>query len=194
MFVAALAMLCPPRASAQASTGAGTALQALIQGSQGDSTTNSLLGSAIARLIDTEIGTFPIASSSSGFTFTFDPQLGVPVHSTRSFGSIFIERPETAGRGKWALGFTVQHTNWVSIDGLNLANGALGSVFYDMDGQQQTTQSYINLSTTTAVFAATVGVTDRIDVGVGIPFVSQSVSGRVVSTSTRTVRSAGRPA
>jgi hypothetical protein len=181
-FIPAAVLLCATAAFGQASAGAGTALQDLIHGAQGDASTQPLLAPAISRLIATEIGTFPIASSSSGFTYTFDPLLGIPGRSTPSFGPLFLERPETAGRGKWAIGFNVQHTNWVSIDGLNLANGALSSVFYDMDDQQQTTQGFINLSTTTAVFAATVGVTDRIDVGVGIPLVSQSVSGRVVST------------
>jgi hypothetical protein len=181
-FIPAAVFLCATAAFGQAPTGAGTALQDLIHGAQSDASTQPLLAPAISRLIATEIGTFPIASSSSGFTYTFDPLLGIPGRRTPSFGPLFLERPETAGRGKWALGFNVQHTNWVSIDGLNLANGALGSAFYDTDNQLQTTQSFIKLSTTTAVFAATVGVTDRIDVGVGIPFVSQSVSGRVVST------------
>src|SRR5262245_32161309 len=42
--------------------------------------------------IATQISTFPIGSSSAGFTYTFDEGLGVYNRSTQSFGPVFTER------------------------------------------------------------------------------------------------------
>jgi hypothetical protein len=43
--------------------------------------------------IATQISTFPIGSSSAGFTYTFDESLGVYNRTTESLGPIFTERP-----------------------------------------------------------------------------------------------------
>jgi hypothetical protein len=172
----AAVFVCSAAVPAQAQTDAGTALQALIQGAQGDPRTQPLLAPAMARLISTEIGTFPVAASSSGFTYTFDPQIGLPVRGVSSFGPSFVERPETVGRGRWAAGLNFQHTNWQAIDGLNLKNGDLGSLDFNA-------HSFIDLSTTTAVLSVTAGLIDRIDIGLSLPIVHQSVSGHIAAAS-----------
>ena len=152
---------------AQSSTSdAGTALAALVPGLQ-----SAPIAKVIANLVATEISTFPTASSSAGFTYTFDPQLGVPVQTTNSFGPLFVERPETAGRGRLAVSFDVQHMQWQSIDRLGLNNGDL----FTIDPSIQ--QSFIDLRSTTAAIGVTVGVTDRIDVGANVPLVETTVSG-----------------
>ncbi len=68
--------------------------------------------------IAAQLSTFPIGSSSGGFTFTFDESLGVYNRTTQSFGPIFAERPLTAGKGKFSLAVNYQHGTWDRIDGL----------------------------------------------------------------------------
>ena len=160
---------------------AGSALRELIIGAQGEEGDQPLLAPAVARLMVTATGTIPLASGSSGFTYAFDPGLGIPVLTTRSFGPTFIERPETAGRGRWAFGFTAQHTNWQSIDGFNLKNGDLHTSPIFSEDHPDFFQSFIDLSTTITAFTLSRGITDRLDVGASVPFVTQSVSGRNIS-------------
>ena len=44
----------------------------------------------------TQLSTFPIGSSSAGFTYTFDETLGAYNRTAESFGPIYTERPLTA--------------------------------------------------------------------------------------------------
>src|SRR5262245_44787565 len=58
--------------------------------------------------IASQLSTFPIGSSSGGFTFTFDESLGVYNRTTESFGPIFTERPLSTGKGKFTFGVNYQ--------------------------------------------------------------------------------------
>ena len=48
--------------------------------------------------IASQLATFPLGSSSGGFTYTFDSSLGTYARSTNSFGPSFAERALTIGR------------------------------------------------------------------------------------------------
>ena len=50
----------------------------------------------------------PLPSPASGFTYHFDPSLGVFERTTQSFGPILGERAETIGAGRVSFGFTFQ--------------------------------------------------------------------------------------
>ena len=64
--------------------------------------------------------TAPLPSPASGFTYSLDPELGVPTRSTQSFGPILAERAETIGKGRVSFGFAYQHFGFSTIDGLDL--------------------------------------------------------------------------
>src|SRR5262249_38891540 len=72
---------------------------------------------------------FPLSSPASGFTYTFDPTLGVFTRSTESFGPIFAERAETIGRNKFSVGFTYSHFSFDKLDGVDLHDGSLQLTF-----------------------------------------------------------------
>ncbi len=72
--------------------------------------------SSIAR----ESALLPLASPSSGVTFSWDPTAKVPVPSTDSLGPILGERADTIGRYKVYLGFGYQYFNFKSLDGGSL--------------------------------------------------------------------------
>jgi hypothetical protein len=141
-------------------------------------TLNQGVGTAIA----TQLAILPIVSPSSGFTFKYDSSAGVFVRSTTSFGPIYTERAETIGRGKFAFGTSYQRFRFSSLDGINLRNvpavfthipdtGNGGAVeAYESDVIK--TNNSLDLNMDQTVFYGTVGITDRLDVSVSIPFVS----------------------
>src|SRR5215471_18326414 len=55
-------------------------------------------GDAISQFLVTELGTLPISSSGSGFTYRFNPTLGIVERSSDSFGPFFVQRSLTTGK------------------------------------------------------------------------------------------------
>jgi hypothetical protein len=134
-----------------------------------------------------ELGSFPLGSSSGGFTYVFDRSTGVGVRSSKSFGPAFAERPLTNGRGKLNLGMTYLHRRYDKLEGGSLRDGemkvydALAGVNTSalFDVVESTVTIAIDNDTTT--FFGTYGVTDRLDVGVAIPLQRVTVDATVRS-------------
>ncbi|MGH7964935.1 MAG: hypothetical protein ACRERD_24500, partial [Candidatus Binatia bacterium] len=49
---------------------------------------------------------FPAISTAPGFTYRYNSQLQVFERSSASLGTVFIERPQTLGRGKFDFGLS----------------------------------------------------------------------------------------
>src|SRR5262249_33485947 len=137
--------------------------------------------------IASQLLTLPLPSPASGFTYTFDPKLGVFTRSTQSFGPIFGERAETIGKKKVNVGFSYQYFNFDSIEGIPLNN--VPAVFTHDDaillgGREDvvTTSSRIEERIHQYTVFGTFGLTDRLDLSVAVPFISNSLS--VVSNAT----------
>jgi hypothetical protein len=62
----------------------------------------------------------PLASPSSGITFSWDSVAKTYVASTDSYGPILGERAETIGKGRVFIGFSYQYFKFDAIDGVNL--------------------------------------------------------------------------
>ncbi len=129
------------------------------------------------------LGQLPLAAPVSGFVLGFDKKLGIPVEENQNLGSVLTERGNTVGRHKVFLGFTYQRFVFHTIDGTNLSN--LPSVYFIQTLHPSATQTVsefgtsrnslsANLSQYTGIIA--VGLTDRIDVSVTVPFQRVSVS------------------
>ena len=130
--------------------------------------------------LSTQLLTVPLPSPASGFTYSLDPELGVPTRSTQSFGPILAERAETIGRGRFSFGFAFQHFSFVTIDGLDLE--ALPAVFTH-DGAAPggkadvvTTVNSISASTDRFTTFFTYGLHERIDVSVAVPIVDTQLA------------------
>ncbi len=129
-----------------------------------------------------QLNSLPIPSPASGFTYSFDPTLGVYTRSTSSFGPILSERAETIGKDKMFFGFAFQHFGFNSLDGVDL--NRVQSVFQhdqttpdpNIKKDVITTQNRINLQINQSISFFTYGLTDRLDVSVAIPVVSASLS------------------
>ncbi|HVJ28352.1 MAG TPA: transporter, partial [Vicinamibacterales bacterium] len=156
------------------------------------------------------LATFPVGSSSGGFTYTFNPALGTFSRSSESFGPLFAERALTIGRNRGSLGAGYQRSTYDTFEGKNLRQSEI--VFHiehiDCCGRTQGGASVpdgsrlnpafegdiieaalaLRLTTQTMVFYGTYGLTDRLDLGVVVPLVSidmdASISARIERLAT----------
>ena len=145
-----------------------------------------------------QISSFPISSSAGGFTFTFDPSLGVFSRSTDSYGPLFAERPETSGKGKWNVGVSYLRYRYDTMDGLDLDDGTLafslthldtnrdgGTVETVFEGDVIEANAFLDLTSDVTLFSLNWGVTDRLDVSVVVPVVRVELDAQVSTTINR---------
>lgn len=131
-----------------------------------------------------QLSSFPLASSAGGFTYNFDPSLGVFTRAAESFGPIYAERADTIGKGKINVGLNFSHFTFDKIDGLSLLdgdsrlvfthqdiNGDGGSIQLPFEGDVITAQLFLKVKTDITAFVLTYGVGDRFDVGLAVPLV-----------------------
>ena len=154
----------------------------------------------------TLLSTYPVGTPAGGFTYIFDPALGTLTRSSDSFGPSFAERALTAGRGKVNVGFGYQHAAYDTFEGLNLRQrGERGMTFYiphndccspgaagatRPDGSRLTppfegdvieAQLALDLVSDTSTLFASYGVSDRLDIGVVVPFVRVTLDASVLA-------------
>jgi hypothetical protein len=143
------------------------------------------------RGIASQISTFPLGSSAASFTYTLDPALGVYNRSTESFGPVFGERPITAGKGKFSFGVNYLNATYDKFEGQELENddiqlylihqdpagdGQLGPWF---EGDIIRADLSLSLEQHTTALFANYGITDRLDIGVAVPFQHLSLDARI---------------
>lgn len=135
-----------------------------------------------------QLSTFPLTSSAGGFSYSFDPQLGIFNRQTTSFGPIYSERALTIGRGKFNFGVNYSTFTFNRLDGLRLDNGDMKLVFRHQDtngdgsnlqpfveGDLVTADLYMDLQSQVTAFVATYGVSERLDLGMAVPVVSVDI-------------------
>jgi hypothetical protein len=129
----------------------------------------------------TQLLALPLPSPASGFTYSFDPSLGVFTRTTQSFGPILTERAETIGKKKFTLGFSFQRFDFDSIEGIPMNN--VPAVFTHDDaallgGRQDviSTSTRIEAKVDQFTFFSTVGLTDRLDLSVAVPVIKTELN------------------
>jgi hypothetical protein len=134
-----------------------------------------------------QLVTIPLPSPASGFTYEFDPSLGVFQRTTQSFGPILAQRAETVGARRVSFGYASQRFTFDTAEGLDLAR--VPAVFtHDnaqlLGGREDvvTTVNSIKASVSQFTTFVTIGVTDRFDVSLAVPIVSAEL--KVVSDAT----------
>jgi hypothetical protein len=134
-----------------------------------------------------QLVTVPIPSPAAGFTYEFDPALGVFKRSSGSFGPILADRAETVGAGRVSFGFAHQHFRFQTVEGLDLDK--VPAVFTHDDsqllgGRQDVVTTVNSIQATVNQFTTyvTVGVTDRFDISAAVKLVSNDL--KVVSEAT----------
>jgi hypothetical protein len=149
----------------------------------------------------TLLSTFPFGSSSSGFTYTFDPSLGTFSRSSESFGPLFAERALTIGRERGSLGVAYQRSTYDTFEGKNLRQRDISFYIQHTDccgrvvngvplpdgtqvnpafeGDLIQAALALDLTTDTVVFSGTYGLTDRLDLGVAVPLVAVDIAASI---------------
>src|SRR5262245_38708358 len=139
----------------------------------------------ISRALLANLATLPIATSSSGFIYRLNPELGTVERATPSFGPFFVERAMTAGKGQVSLGLTFQTLRFTSLDGHDLRDGSLATTanqFIDESQPFDVDRLTLAINASVATLYANVGVTNRVEVGFAAPVVSLVVDGSRVNT------------
>jgi len=135
---------------------------------------------ALIGLLQVEIATLPLNSPASGFTYRLDPELGIHVRASDSFGPFFLERSLTSGARRLSLGLGFTQADFSDIDGRPLRDGTLVATASQFAGEAAPFDAEtltLRIRTRTATMSATAGLTDRLDVSVAVPFVRVSLSG-----------------
>lgn len=134
----------------------------------------------IARALLVNLTSVPIATSSSGFLYRLNPELGTVQRASESFGAFFTERALTPGRGRASFGITATTSDFTRLNGQNLDDGSLLTIsnqFRDEPAPFDTESLTMSLRSNTLTFLASVGVTDRLEIGGAVPFVRLSLDG-----------------
>ena len=137
----------------------------------------------IAQALLLNLTSVPIATSSSGFLYRLNPELGTVQRATESFGAFFTERALTPGRGRGSFGVTATTSQFDRLDGRELRDGTLvtiATMFRDEPEPFNTESLALNLRTSTMTLLGSVGVTDRLEIGGALPFVRLTLDGERV--------------
>jgi hypothetical protein len=139
-----------------------------------------------------QIVSLPLPPPASGFTYKFDPGLGVFTRTSTSFGPIMSERHETIGGHRVSFGFAHQRLSFDTIEGLDL--GRVPAVFtHDhaelLGGREDviTTVNDIDATVTRSATFFSYGITNSLDVSVVVPFITADI----VVTSDATIERIG---
>lgn len=131
--------------------------------------------------LTSQIVSLPLPPPGSGFTYRFDPGLGVFTRTTTSFGPILSERAETIGGGRVSIGVSFQRLSFDSIEGMDL--GSVPAVFThdsaELRGGREdvvTTVNTIEAEVSRTAAFVSYGVTDSLDLSIAVPFVTADVA------------------
>ncbi|MBA3887585.1 MAG: transporter [Acidobacteria bacterium] len=138
----------------------------------------------IARALLVNLASVPLATSSSGFLYRFNPQLGTVERATESFGGFFVERALTPGRGRAAFGVSATTSSFRRLDGRELRDGTLVTVantFRDEEEPFDVETLTLRLQTSAMTLFGSVGVTDRLEIGAALPLVRLHLEGERIN-------------
>ena len=141
---------------------------------------------------------FPAVSTVPGLTFRYDTELQAFERSSGSLGPVYVERPQTVGRGKLDIGFSYLFQDFDELDGASLDGLSFRLAHADCCGGPNSpgdpdferdtadlTFTEFDLESHVLSLYATYGITDRWDINVLVPimFTSLDVSARAVLNS-----------
>lgn len=152
--------------------------------SEADAAAAAATRDTIVRSLLVNLSAEPIGTSSSGFVYRLDPELGTMTRVSDTFGTVFVERATTSGKRRLSLGASTSATGYDRLDGLNLRDGTLittANQFRDEPAPYDTESLTLRISTRTLTVYGSYGVTDRLEIGGAVPFVRLHIEGSRVN-------------
>ena len=135
----------------------------------------------VAGLFGVELATLPVSSSSGGFVYRLNRDLGLVERASDGFGPFFTERVLRNSRGQVSMGIGYRYSRFSSLQGADLREGTFPTNAARVSGTGQPfsvdTLDLEMESRTTTPFA-TYGVTDRLAVGLSVPISTIRFSGQ----------------
>ncbi|AMY08140.1 hypothetical protein LuPra_01328 [Luteitalea pratensis] len=135
------------------------------------------VASALALATSLEVGTTPLITASPSFTYKVDPATGLRVRQATSFGPSFSERALTSGEGKVAVYVSVTAASYEQLGDFSLERMQLTNATGPTAASTRKGFSSLVLQAETLLMSSSVGVTDKLDLSVGVPLVRMSVDG-----------------
>lgn len=139
----------------------------------------------ISRALLIELATLPISTSSGGFTYLFNSELGTGERASSSFGPFFVERALTSGRNQMSFGATFRYSQFDRLDGNDLRTGnfvTTATQFRDEPKAFDVETLAVRIDTRTVTAFANYGISNRVDIGAALPIVSMQLSGERINT------------
>lgn len=147
------------------------------------------LNNALNASIATSLSIIPLSSPASGVITRTDPDTGAELPVSSTLGPIFTERAETIGKGKFYVGISNQDFHFTKFNGTSLNSlsllyqGGDPSEIIQKDGRQRTTVPAtfglgMDVRLSQDIAFLTYGVTNGLDVSLGLPLVHSAVSAR----------------
>lgn len=151
---------------------------------------------AITRALLVDLTSVPLASSTSGFLYRMNPQLGTMERATESFGAFFVERALTGGAGRASFGVSASTSTFDRLGDLQLRDGSLVTVanqFRDETAPYNTEALTLEVRSSTLTAFGSIGLTDRFEIGAALPFVQLTIDGQRLNVyrGTPTIQAAG---
>ena len=190
-FAAAVAvLLAPSGAWAQQSVsdvlGFLVTNQSVATGSfERDRAAADATSATISRALLANLATLPVTTSSGGFVYRLNPELGTVERASPSFGPFFVERALTAGSRTASVGFTYQHMRFNALDGRELRDGTLvttANQFVDEAEPFDVDRLALFIDADVATLYGNVGLGDSVEIGAAVPLVSLRLEGSRVNT------------
>jgi hypothetical protein len=133
---------------------------------------NSTLTS-IPSTVAAQLSQLPLAGAATGSGIIFSG--GIPTVSTDTLGSILTERGDTLGKYNFYIAANYQRFGFDTIDGVHLSNfsAALGSPAFPNPNPATTyvvSTNRIDLTSDQVTVLGSVGLTDRVDLTLVVPF------------------------
>ena len=122
----------------------------------------------------------PLSTSSGGFVYRFNEQLGTAERAADTFGPFFIERALTAGTGHPSFGVTASTSSFDELDGKPLRDGTLLTIanqFRDETVPFDTERLTLRMRSSGMTIFGSVPVSDRLEVGAALPLLRLELEG-----------------
>ncbi len=126
----------------------------------------------IARALLVNLTTAPIGTSSGGFLYRLNPELGTVERVSENFGTFFVERALVGALGSVSIGMTGSTAGYDRLNGYDLRDGSFVTVANRFRGEAQpfdTESLALRLRTNTMMFFANVAVDDNVELGIVVP-------------------------
>jgi hypothetical protein len=149
---------------------------------------NGAIVDFLAEAIAANASNLPLSATGSGVTFRFVG--GLPVRTSTSLGPVFGERAQTLGRGRVVVGANMSALNFTSLRGVPLDELTLNFSHDDVDppglgrplreNDVLQVKLDLNVNLLVSTFFTTWGISDAVDIGIAVPLVHTSLTGRSV--------------